>query len=66
VSVALSGVTVRFGRNTQPFGAPDFSYTGGGIDWCAGGSGETFALSNAVVAENTNVNGYGGGVTESS
>lgn len=62
VNVTIDGLTVRFGRNTQPWGAADFSYTGGGIDWCAGGSGETFTLSNSVVSDNTNVNGYGGGL----
>ncbi|HLO33280.1 MAG TPA: Ig-like domain repeat protein [Anaerolineales bacterium] len=62
VNVSISGVTVRFGRNTQPSGAPDFSFTGGGIDWCAGGTGGTFTLNNSVVSDNTNVNGYGGGL----
>ena len=62
VNVTIDGVTVRYGRNTQTFGEPDYSYTGGGIDWCAGGAGETFTLSNSVVSDNTNVNGYGGGL----
>jgi CSLREA domain-containing protein len=62
VNVTIDGVTVRYGRNTQPYGAFDYSFTGGGIDWCAGGAGETFTLSNAVISENTNVNGYGGGL----
>jgi large repetitive protein len=61
-NVSIDGVTVRFGRNTQPAGAADFSFTGGGIDWCAAGAGGTFSLSNSVVTENTNVNGYGGGL----
>ena len=60
--VTITGVTVRFGRNSQPAGAADFSFTGGGIDWCAAGSGGTFTLSNSVVSDNTNVNGYGGGL----
>jgi LPXTG-site transpeptidase (sortase) family protein len=62
VNVAIDGVTVRFGRNTQPSGAADYSFTGGGIDYCAGGSGETFTLSNSVITSNTNLNGYGGGL----
>jgi large repetitive protein len=62
INVTIDGVTVRFGRNTQPSGAADFSFTGGGIDWCSAGSGGTFTLSNSVVSDNTNVNGYGGGL----
>ncbi|HTZ20794.1 MAG TPA: Ig-like domain repeat protein [Opitutaceae bacterium] len=61
-SVTITGVTVRFGRNTQPAGAADFSFTGGGIDWCAAGSGGTLTLSDCVISDNTNVNGYGGGL----
>ena len=38
VNVNISGVTIRFGRNTQPSGAADFSFTGGGVDWCGFGS----------------------------
>jgi CSLREA domain-containing protein len=62
VNVTIAGVTVRFGRNTQPTSDPNFSFTGGGIDWCAGGTGGTFTLSNSVISDNTNVNGYGGGL----
>jgi CSLREA domain-containing protein len=62
LNVTIDGVTVRFGRNTQPTSDPNFSFTGGGIDWCAGGTGGTFTLSNSVVSDNTNVNGYGGGL----
>jgi large repetitive protein len=62
INVTITGVTVRFGRNSQPSGAPDFSFTGGGIDWCAVGAGGTFNLSDSVVSDNTNVNGYGGGL----
>ena len=60
--VTITGVTVRFGRNTQPSGAADFSFTGGGIDWCTAGTGGAFTLSNSVISDNTNVNGYGGGL----
>jgi hypothetical protein len=61
VAFAMSGVTIRFGRNTQPFGASDFSFTGGGIDWC-GHNGGSFTLTDCVISDNTNVNGYGGGL----
>ena len=62
MDVTIDHVTIRYGRNTQPANAPDFSHTGGGIDWCATGSGSVFTLSNSVVSDNTNVNGYGGGL----
>jgi CSLREA domain-containing protein len=61
INVSISGVTIRFGRNTQPAGAPDFSYTGGGIDVCNTGSGG-FTMTNVVVDQNTATTGYGGGV----
>ena len=61
ISFTITGVTVRFGRNTQPFGASDFSYTGGGLDWCEKGTG-ALTISNCVFSDNTNVNGYGGGI----
>ncbi|HMB24165.1 MAG TPA: CSLREA domain-containing protein, partial [Anaerolineales bacterium] len=62
VSVTIEGVTIRYGRNTQPWGAADYGYTGGGLDWCAGSGSDSFTLRNAVVSDNTNVNGYGGGL----
>ncbi len=62
INVTIDGVTVRYGYNSQPYGAGDFSFTGGGIDWCANGSGSIFTLSNSVVSDNTNVNAYGGGL----
>ena len=61
INVAISGVTIRYGRNTQSFGRDDFSYTGGGLDWCGAGAG-SFTLSNSIVSDNTNVTGYGGGL----
>ena len=61
VSSSMSGVTVRFGRNTQPSGAADFSFTGGGIDVCNTGSGG-FTLSNSIITDNSVANGYGGGI----
>jgi len=62
VNVTIDGVTVRNGQNTQPANAPDFSQTGAGIDWCAGGNSDTFTLSNAIISDNTNLHGYGGGL----
>ncbi len=62
VNVTISGVTVRYGRNSQAAGSADFSQTGAGIDFCANGTGETFTLSDAVLLENTNLHGYGGGL----
>ena len=61
VTSSLANVTVRFGRNTQPPTAPDFSYTGGGLDVCnisAGG----FAMTNTTVSDNNATTGYGGGI----
>lgn len=61
INVTIDGVTIRFGRNTQPSGASDFSFTGGGLDWCGFGTG-SFNFTNSIVSSNTNVNGYGGGL----
>ena len=61
VSVSIDGVTIRFGRNSQPTSDPLFSFTGGGLDFCGFGSG-SFSLTNSTVSDNTNVNGYGGGI----
>ena len=62
VNVTISGVTVRYGRNSQAANSTDYSQTGAGLDFCANGTGETFTLSDAVLAENTNLHGYGGGL----
>jgi uncharacterized repeat protein (TIGR01451 family) len=60
---SVSGVTIRYGRNTQTFGAADFSYTGGGLDFCGKGeTGSSFSISNSIVTQNTNSDGYGGGM----
>lgn len=61
VAFTLTGVTVRFGRNTQAYGAADFSFTGGGIDFCGNGA-SSCTLRDCVVTNNYNVNGYGGGM----
>jgi CSLREA domain-containing protein len=62
VNVTLDGVTIRYGRNTQVPPRTDYSFPGGGLDWCGGGANETFNFSHAEVIDNTNVNGYGGGL----
>ena len=62
VSVAISGVTIRNGRNTQPFGAGDFSFTGGGLDFCAPAGSASLSITNSNITDNTVVNGYGGGL----
>jgi CSLREA domain-containing protein/uncharacterized repeat protein (TIGR01451 family) len=61
IGVTMNGVTVRFGRNTQPSLSIDFSDTGGGIDVCNTGAGG-FSMSDVIVDQNTNVNSYAGGV----
>ena len=62
VSVTIQDVTIRNGRNTQPYGAADFSFSGGGLDWCGGDGPDSFTLKNAVVSDNTTLYGYGGGL----
>lgn len=62
VNVTIQGVTIRYGRNTQTFGAADFGFTGGGLDHCGGADASTFTISDSVVADNTAENGYGGGL----
>ncbi len=61
LNMAINNATIRFGRNSQAFNAPDFSFTGGGIDVCNTGAGN-FTMSSVLVDQNTNFNGYGGGV----
>ncbi len=61
VSHSWNNVTVRFGRNTQPNGAPDISFTGGGVDYCNTGAG-TLSITNSVISNNTVVNSFGGGL----
>ena len=62
VNTSMSGLTVRYGRNTQPFNAADFSFTGGGLDWCNDGSGAALTVTNSTFDSNTVMNGYGGGI----
>jgi CSLREA domain-containing protein/uncharacterized repeat protein (TIGR01451 family) len=65
ISVDIQDVTIRYGYNTQAYDVSDdsdFGFTGGGLDWCSGAGTGTFTLRNAVVSDNTNQNGWGGGV----
>ena len=55
----VSGVTLRYGRNSQATGI--FLDAGGGVDFCGAGA-SSFSLSNSVISDNTSVNGYGGGI----
>ena len=61
VTATIDGVTIRYGYNTQPSGSADFSYTGGGLDFCGVGAAN-FTFTNSVVSDNTNKYGYGGGL----
>lgn len=62
VSTSFSGLTVRYGRNTQPNGASDFSFTGGGLDWCNPGAGGTLTITNSTFDSNSATTGPGGGI----
>ncbi len=61
VNVTIQDVTIRYGYNSQPHDWVYFSHTGGGLDFCSDRLGD-FTLENVVVSDNTNVNGYGGGL----
>ncbi|HEX8265600.1 MAG TPA: Ig-like domain repeat protein, partial [Pyrinomonadaceae bacterium] len=62
VNTSFSGITVRYGRNTQPNGSPDFSYTGGGLDWCNTGAGGTLSITDSTFDSNSATTGPGGGI----
>ena len=62
VNTSFSGITVRYGRNTQPNGAADFSFTGGGLDWCNTGAGGTLNITNSTFDSNSATTGPGGGI----
>ena len=62
LTVLLSGMTIRYGRNTVAFGDPTFAYTGAGIDVFMTGTGNSITISNCVITGNENVNSYGGGI----
>src|SRR5204862_1150591 len=57
----MTGVTLQHGKNDQPLGAADFSYTGGGMDFFGVGNA-SLTLTNDVFSNNVNVQGYGGGL----
>jgi len=61
IAFTITGTTIRHGRNSQPFGAPDFSFTGGGMDWCGIGN-SSLAITDCVIDNNNNLDGYGGGL----
>jgi hypothetical protein len=60
LTVFISGITIRYGRNTVPNGNPDFAFTGAGIDVFFTGTGNATTISNCVITGNENVNAYGG------
>lgn len=62
VNTSLSGLTIRYGRNTQPTNSADFSFTGGGLDWCNVNSGGTLTITSSTFDNNSAVNGQGGGI----
>ena len=62
VHVTMTGVTVRFGRNTFAHTAA-FEDTGGGIDFCGKGTGassSSFELDNSTVTQNSTLINSGG------
>jgi trimeric autotransporter adhesin len=61
VNASISGVTIRFGRNTTPINLVTFAHTGGGVDVCGVGT-QSFTMTNVVVDQNTATLAYGGGV----
>lgn len=62
LTVSISNVTIRWGRNTVPDGDPTFAYTGGGVDVFLTGTGNNITFTGCVITGNENVNSYGGGV----
>ena len=61
LTVTISGVTIRYGRNSIVASA-SFTHTGGGVDVFLTGTGNAIAFNNCVISDNQCVNGYGGGV----
>lgn len=62
LSVSVSGITIRYGRNTIATTDPLFAYTGAGVDVFLTGAGNNINFANCVISNNQNVNAYGGGV----
>ena len=59
INFSMSDLTVANGRNTQAFSSPDFSYSGGGMDF-AGVGASSLTLTNVLFRSNTATTGYGG------
>jgi predicted outer membrane repeat protein len=62
LTVLLTGMTIRYGRNTVANSDPSFAYTGAGVDVFFTGTGNSTTISNCVLTGNENVNAYGGGI----
>ncbi|HEX9160072.1 MAG TPA: CSLREA domain-containing protein, partial [Thermoanaerobaculia bacterium] len=58
-ATTLSGMTIRFGKNTASFATDGF---GGAFDWEASGTG-TLSVTDVIVDQNTTADGDGGGIT---
>ncbi len=61
LTVSISDVTIRYGRNANVPSA-SFSHTGGGVDVFLTGVGNSTTFTNCVITGNENVFGWGGGV----
>ncbi len=61
LTVSMSGLTVRWCRNSNPVN-PLFSHTGGGVDVFLTGTGNSITFTNCTFTGNESVNGTGGGV----
>lgn len=62
LTVSITGVTIRYGRNTVPDGDPSFAYTGGGVDIFLTGTGNSISFTDCVISNNKSITSYGGGV----
>ncbi|MDQ3262852.1 MAG: DUF11 domain-containing protein [Myxococcota bacterium] len=57
-NTAITGVTLRYGRNPSPWGGAGF---GGALDWEASGTGN-LTLTDVIVEDNETLDGDGGGL----
>ncbi|MDB6029066.1 MAG: hypothetical protein JWM68_5289, partial [Verrucomicrobiales bacterium] len=62
LTVNISNLTIRWGQNTNAYGSPDFSWTGGGVDVFMSGIGNSITFTDCRITDNSNMNGRGGGV----
>ncbi|MGB4848752.1 MAG: immunoglobulin domain-containing protein, partial [Saprospiraceae bacterium] len=62
LTVSITGVTIRYGKNTIPFNDPTFAYTGAGVDIFLTGVGNNISFSDCVISNNKHTTAYGGGV----